>query len=219
MDAINLEYCVDATGVEQICDGLLHSEKIVHSSDQRDFSGACAQADIKETQTLDVLLGIRLNHTRETACGPAIDNTGPAPVVAFDGLGARTTTRLSRLAGVSWHAWASGRNTLTLYGDWRNSCKPQAINFGPEAEVQVLEAEAANSYKSNAVRVGGYTTLDATIGFHFGSYGIRLSGYNLTDRRDATSLSDRHGSVTVTATEGYYRLLGRTALAVVTAAF
>ena len=345
-DAINFGYCVDATGVEQVCDGAHHSDEIVQSNDKRDFSGAYAQADIKAAPTLDVLLGVRLNHTRETASGLAIDNTGPAPVVAFDGSDGRTTTRVSGLAGVSWHAWAEGKNNLALYADWRNTFKPLAIDFGPEAEVQVLEPETANSYeiglktqlmdgaldldasifqmdfkngltyapdgagsyvranagasrfkgfevettyellrdlrlsahyanhdarftsyilddgtdvsgkriemsptqtggigllfgqpsgttaslvatfvgeryldKANAVQVGGYATLDATVGFRFGRYGFRLSGYNLTDRRDATSLSDLHGSVTVTGTEGYYRLSGRTALATVTADF
>ena len=345
-DAINFGYCVDATGVERVCDGAHHSDEIVHSSDKRDFSGAYAQADIKAAPTLDVLLGVRLNQTRESASGLAINNTGPAPVVAFEGSDAHTTTRVSGLAGVSWHAWAAGKNKLTLYADWRNSFKPLAIDFGPEAEVQVLKPETANSYelglktqlmdgalnldasvfqmdfkngltyapdgvgnyvranagesrfkgfevetsyellpdlrlsahyanhdarftaytladgtdvsakhiemsptqtggvgllfgkpsgmtaslvatfvgeryldKANAVRVGAYATLDATVGFRLGKYGVHLSGYNLTERRDATSLSDLHHSVTVTRTEGYYRLSGRTALATVTLEF
>ena len=66
--------------------------------------------------------------------------------------------------------------------------------------------------KSNSVRVGGYTTLDAAVGVHFGKFSIRLAGYNLTDRRDATSESDLHEAVTVTGTAGYYRLPGRTAM-------
>ncbi len=345
-DATNFGYCVDATGIEQVCDGAHHADEIVHSNDKRDFSGAYAQADIKAAPTLDVLLGVRLNHTRESASGLAIDNTGPAPVVAFEGSDARTTTRVSGLAGVSWHAWAAGKNNLTLYADWRNSFKPLAIDFGPEAEVQALKPETANSYelglktqlmdgaldldasvfqmdfkngltyapdgagnyvranagesrfkgfevettyellqdlrlsahyanhdarftaytladgtdvsakhiemsptqtggvgllfgkpsgmtaslvatfvgeryldKANAVRVGAYATLDATVGFRLGKYGAHLSGYNLTERRDATSLSDLHHSVTVTRTEGYYRLSGRTALATVTLDF
>jgi len=146
-DAINFGYCIDQNGIEQACDGAHHSDEIVHSTDKRDFSGAYAQADIKATPSLDVLLGIRLNHTRETAYGLAIDNTGPDPVVAFDGSDGRTTTRVSGLAGVSWHAWTEGRNGLTLYADWRNSFKPLAIDFGPEAEVEVLKPETANSYE------------------------------------------------------------------------
>jgi iron complex outermembrane receptor protein len=255
-------------------------------------------------------------------------------VVAFDGADARTTTRLTGLAGVSWHAWKSGTNGLTLYADYRNSVKPLAIDFGPEAEVEVLRPETAKSYeaglktqlldgcgsrrqrfpdgfsqwadlcddgagnfvrvnggqtrfkgfevestfelrsdlrlsahyanhdarfvsltrdngadasgnqvemspqqlagvgllfgqpkgttasivmtyvgdrylnKSNSVRVGGYTTLDAAVGVQLGKFSVRLAGYNLTDRRDATSESDLHESVTVTGTAGDVSLAG-----------
>ena len=338
-DAINFGYCVDIHGVEEECEGAHHPDEIVSSSDRRDFSGAYAQADIKALRRLDILVGMRLNHTRESAQGLAIDNTGVDPVVAFDGSDRRSTTRASGSLGASWHAWIDGRNALTVYADWRSSFKPLAIDFGPEAEVQVLKPETANSYeiglkaqlldgafdldasvfrmdfrngltyaddgtgsyvranggetrfkgfeveatyellpqmrllahyanhdarfvnftrdngadaagnhfemsprqlgglglmfgspsglngsvvatyvgdrylnKSNSVRVGGYATLDATLGTRIGRYGIRLSGYNLTNRRDAVSESDLHEAITVTGTAGYYRLPGRSAL-------
>lgn len=338
-DAINFGYCVDIRGIEQACDGAHHPDEIVSSRDRRDFSGAYLQADIKALKSLDVLVGVRLNHTRESAAGLAIDNTGAEPVVAFDGTDGRSTTRLSGSLGASWHAWTSGPNAVTLYADWRNSFKPLAIDFGPEAEVQVLKPETANSYelgakmqlldgaldidasvfrmdfrngltyaddgsgnyvranggetrfkgfeiegsyailpelrvlahyanhdarfvaftrdngadaagnhfemsprelaglglmlgkpeglnasvvatyvgdrylnKSNSVRVGGYSTLDASVGLRVGAWGLRVSGYNLTDRRDPVSESDLHEAISVTATAGYYRLPGRTAL-------
>ena len=345
-DAINFGYCVDATGVEQPCNGAHHADEIVHSTDRRDFSGAYAQADIRATPTLDLLLGMRLNRTREGAAGLAIDNTGPTPLVSFDATDGRTTTRISGLAGGSWRLWTQGRDSGTLYADWRNSFKPLAIDFGPEAEVKVLRPETANSLeagvkaqwwsgrldldasvfdmdfrngltyapdaagnmvrtnaarsrfqglevestaalvpdlrisahyalhdarfrayrladgtdvsghhvemsptqtagigllfgkpsgitasvvmshvgaryldKANAVRVGGYITLDTTVGYGFGRYRAQLSAYNLTDRRDPTSLSDLQGSVTVTQTAGYYRLPGRMAMITVSADF
>ncbi len=335
-NAINFGYCIDIAGVEQACDGAHHADEIVSSSDRRDFSGLYFQSDIKANDFVDVLFGARWNHTREVASGLAIDNTGPAPEVAFDGSDSRTTTRLSGLVGVSWHVWRAGANGLTFYTDYRNSFKPLAIDFGPEAEVQVLKPELAHSYefglktqlldgaldidasafqmdfhngltysddgsgnyvrtnggqtrfkgveiestlelssnlrisghyanhdarfvtftrdngadaagnhfemsprqlggvgvlvgkpdgvtasvvatyngerflnKSNSVRVGGYTTLDASLGFRLGKVGIRLTGANLTDRRDAISESDLHEAVTVTATAGYYRMPGR----------
>ncbi len=345
-NAINFGYCVDVSGAERACAGGHHADEIVSSNDKRDFSGAYAQADIKATRRLDLLLGVRLNHARETASGLAIDNTGPAPVVAFDGSDGRTTTRVSGLAGVSWHVWMAQRNALTLYADYRNSFKPLAIDFGPEAEVQILKPETANSYefglktqlldgvldldaslfqmdfrnsltyapngagqyvrgnagqsrfrgfeveatyellselrlsahyadhdaryraytladgtdvsgkhvemspaqaggvgllfgqptgttaslvvsyvgaryldKSNAVRAAGYATLDAALGVRLGQYKIRFGGSNLTNRRDATSASDLHESVTVTGTAGYYRLPGRAASLTVSIGF
>jgi outer membrane receptor protein involved in Fe transport len=335
-NAVNFGYCVNAAGIEQVCDGAHHADEIVRSGDSRDFSGAYAQLDWRPVAQLDLMAGVRLNHTRESADGLAIDNTGAQPVVAFDGTDARTTTRLSGLIGASWHAWSAGADALTLYADYRNSFKPLAIDFGPEAEVQVLRPETANSYelgvktqllggaldldasifnmdfrngltyaddgagnfmranggatrfrgfeiesryalttalqlyvhfaqhdarfvsftrdngadasgnrfemsprqqagfglvyapatgfsgsviagytgsrflnKSNSVAVGGYTSVDATLGYRLGKYDWRLNGYNLGDRRDPVAESDLQEAVSVTGTAGYYRLPGR----------
>ncbi len=345
-DGINFGYCIDPTGVEQVCDGARHADEIVSSSDRRDFSGAYAQMDYKLTPALDLLVGLRLNHTRESAAGIAIDNTGEAPVVVFDGTDRRSTSRLSGLAGLSWHVWTAGTDGLTLYADYRNSFKPLAIDFGPEAEVQVLRPETANSYeagvktrllggrfdldasvfrmdfrngltyandgtgnfvrangsetrfkgveveatyglladlrlaahyarhdarfvgytlddgtdvsgnrlemsprqqggvgllyadsqgwtaslvasyagerylnKRNSVRVGGYTTLDASVGCRLGDYRLQVNGYNLSDRRGVVSESDFHESFTVTSTAGYYRMPARVVMFTVSREF
>jgi len=334
--AINFGYCVDPSGQEWICDGAHHADEIVRSDDKRDFGGLYSQVDWKLTQALDLLAGLRLNRTRETASGQAIDNTGSAPVLAFDGRDERTKTRLSGAVGASWRAWVQGSSVLTLYGDYRNSYKPLAVDFGPEAEVQVLKPETANSYelgvkvqaldgrvavdasvfrmdfsngltfadegggdfrpvnggktrfkgfeiesryalieglqltahyayhdtrfvqftlddgtdvsgnriemsprqlagwgllytapegftaaavanyvasreldKLNSVAAGGYTTLDASLGYRFGRYRLQLNGYDLTDQRDPVAESELQQGVTVTRTAGYYRLPGR----------
>ena len=148
--AINFGYCLDPAGNELSCDGAHHADEIVSSDDQRDFAGLYAQADWKLAPNVDVLAGLRLNHTRETAHGLAIDNTGAAPVVAFEGSDKLTKTRLSGLVGISWRAWAEHGNALTWYADYRNSFKPLAIDFGPEAEVEILKPETANSYEAGA---------------------------------------------------------------------
>ena len=335
-NAVNFGYCINAAGIEQTCDGAHHADEIVQSGDTRDFSGAYAEASWRPMRALDLMAGLRLNHTRESADGLAIDNTGAEPVIAFEGKDGLSKTRLSGILGASWHAWGAGANALTLYADYRNSFKPLAIDFGPEAEVQVLKPETANSYelgakaqlldgaidldasvfnmdfrngltyaddgtgnfvranggatrfrgfeiesryaltpalslyahfaqhdarfvnftrdngadasgnhfemsprqqaglglvyappaglsgslvagysgkrflnKSNSVEVGGYATLDATLGYTAGRYEWRLNGYNLGDRRDAVAESDLQEGVTVTGTAGYYRLPGR----------
>jgi hypothetical protein len=90
------------------------------------------------------------------------------------------------------------------------------LMFGPPSGLNgsVVATYVGDRYlnKSNSVRVGGYATLDATLGARIGKYGVRLSGYNLTNRRDAVSESDLHEAITVTGTAGYYRLPGRSAL-------
>ncbi len=148
--AINFGYCVDRNGQELACEGARHDDEIVRSDDRRDFGGLYSQLDWKLAQSLDLLAGLRLNHTRETASGQAIDNTGAAPVVSFLGQDARTGTRLSGTVGASWRAWKSGGNALMVYADYRNTYKPLAVDFGPEAEVQVLKPETAASYELGA---------------------------------------------------------------------
>ncbi len=335
--AINFGYCIDPLGHEYICAGARHPDEIVQSRDQREFSGLYAQFDYRPDDAFDVLGGLRLNRTHESASGQAINNTGPAPVIAFVGSQSQHNTRLSGVLGASWHAWTSGKDTLTLYGDYRNSFKPLAIDFGPEAEVEILKPETADSYeiglklrlldgaldldssafrmdfrngltfadngagafvranggetrfqgfeveakyavatslqllahfadhdarfrsyindnganvsgnrvevsprtvgglgliyasssgaasaavvvnaigsrmlnKSNTIEAGGYTTLDANLSYRVGACTLRLSAYNLTDRRDPVSVSELQQSVTVTRTAGYYRLAGR----------
>ena len=42
----------------------------------------------------------------------------------------------------------------------------------------------------NTAQVGGYTTLSATAGYHFGSYTLSLEGSNLSDRRPPVTMSE-----------------------------
>jgi outer membrane receptor protein involved in Fe transport len=337
--AINFGYCIDPLGHEYACDGAHHPDELVESRDQREFSGLYAQVDYQPTGTFDLLGGLRLNRTWESASGQAIDNTGATPVIAFTGSESQSHTRLSGVLGASWHAWVSGHDTLTLYGDYRNSFKPLAIDFGPEAEVEILQPETADSVelgarmrlldaaldldmsvfrmdfrngltfaandagefvranggstrfqgfeieakyavspslqllghfashdarfrsytrdngadasgnrvemspralgglgaiytgasgagaalvanlvgsrllnKSNTVEVGSYLTLDANLSYRIGRCTLRLSGYNLTDRRDPVAESELQEAVTVTGTAGYYRMAGRSLL-------
>jgi len=97
-----------------------------------------------------VLAGLRFNYTHESAHGQAIDNTGPAPVIAFEGGEERSYSRPSGVLGANWHAWSSGNDALTFYADYRDTYKPLAIDFGPEAETDVLQPESAESYEAGA---------------------------------------------------------------------
>lgn len=334
--AITFRYCIDAAGREQPCAGAHHDDEIVRSKDLRDFAGLYSQLEWNPSGSVAVLAGLRVNHTRETVSGRAINNTGPASFIASEGGDRRNQSRMSGVLGANWRNWSAGKDALTLYADYRNSYKPLAINFGPQAEVEVLEAETANSYeagarlqvlddrlcvdssvfrmdfkngltyaddgsgnfvranggetrfqgfeiesryqwrpqlqlvahyanhdarfvsfmrdngadasgnrfemtprqlggigliytvatgfggsfvadyigsrklnKSNSVEVGGYTTVDASLSYSFGTYRVQLGGYNLTDRRDPVAESELSEAVTVTGTAGYYRLPGR----------
>jgi iron complex outermembrane receptor protein len=164
-NAINFGYCVDAAGHEFACAGAHHPDELVYSDDQRGFGGAYSQLNWQLSPVISVLAGLRLNNTRETADGVAIDNTGAAPVVTFDASDERSTTRLSGALGVNWKPWTAGNNALTVYADYRNTFKPLAIDFGPEAEVNVLEPETGVSYELGAKGqlLDGRLDLDASL--------------------------------------------------------
>jgi iron complex outermembrane recepter protein len=61
--------------------------------------------------------------------------------------------------------------------------------------------------KRNTLSVGAFTTVDASVGYQFPRFGLMLSGYNLTDRRDAVAESEL--SEEVAGASSYYLLPGR----------
>ncbi|MEO8034095.1 MAG: TonB-dependent receptor [Acidobacteriota bacterium] len=109
--------------------------------DKRNFSGVYASSQWTATPSLLFDLGLRLNQTKESR-----DNDGP------DGpeQGSRAFTRFSGSAGVSWMLFKHGNDALSLFADYRNTFKPAAIDFGPEAEVSILQPETARSYEAGA---------------------------------------------------------------------
>ena len=87
-------------------------------ADWRSFQGLYAQADWKLSERIDVLGGLRINHTIEGIKGDDPEG-GPPPAWAH-----QEHTRLSGSLGASWHVWQSEANALTLYADVRNTFKP-----------------------------------------------------------------------------------------------
>ncbi|MEA2563254.1 MAG: iron complex outerrane recepter protein [Acidobacteriota bacterium] len=115
--------------------------------DERNFSGLYLQTEWNPTPRWRVHVGARLNHTVEDR------EAGEEPLAGEDegeeeeeeGQDSKTVTRGSGSAGVSWLAWGQDENGLWLYADWRNAYKPAALDFGPEAEAEILDTETAES--------------------------------------------------------------------------
>ena len=112
-------------------------------SDSRSFYGAYVQADWQASARVDVLAGLRLNHTRETMDGEEdVPGSDPIPATAR-----RSKTRASGVLGASFNLWQDGKDSLSLFADVRNTYKPAAIDFGPEAEADILQPETASSFE------------------------------------------------------------------------
>ncbi|HUP92829.1 MAG TPA: TonB-dependent receptor [Solimonas sp.] len=297
----------------------------------RNFLGLYAQANWMLTPDLALLGGLRLNHTREEQEGEDDSVTPPQPESHQ-----RNKTRLAGVIGASFRAWHSGADSLTVYGDYRNTFKPLAVDLGPESESDILEPETSNSYelgvrghladwrfsydaslfqldfknlktqdtsgntvnagqtrfkggelelsyavlealriassygyhdsrfvhfnrdgtpggvvdgrrfevapyhvaglgvmytprsgfnatvaanhtgsrllnKSNTLKAGAFTTIDASAGYRWGRYGVAVNGYNLSDRRDAIAESELSGEIS--GASAYYLLPARTIMA------
>jgi outer membrane receptor protein involved in Fe transport len=113
--------------------------------DTRNFSGLYLQTEWDATPRFHVLAGARLNHTVEKRTAGDRELSFPDP--GDEGTDERKTTRASGVLGVNWLAWTEGDKGLWLFADYRNTFKPAALDFGPEAEPDILNAETARSYE------------------------------------------------------------------------
>ena len=112
---------------------------------RRNFSGLYASTEWTLAPSLRLDVGARLNHTRERQTGA--DEEG-------SDTDSRSFTRLSGAAGITWRT----SEALALFANYRNTFKPAAIDFGPEAEAEILKPETARSVEIGAKgRLRGFT--------------------------------------------------------------
>ena len=148
--AFNYGYYVSLDGSDAPAGAAQHHDEIVRSEDKRDFAGLYAQTDFKLGSTVDVLAGLRLSHTQEDTEGEEILNDMDQMASQGVTTDSRTKARLGGTLGVSWAVFRDGNNHLTVYTDYRNTYKPLAVDFGPEAETAILEPETSDSYELGA---------------------------------------------------------------------
>jgi len=107
-------------------------------NNHRSFSGLYGQCEWRPKPRLLMELGLRLNVTRETI---------EVPDEASD---SDSTTRGSGVAGVSYKFMDKGGEGIWGFVDARNTFKPAAFDFGPDAEPEILAPETAISYEIGA---------------------------------------------------------------------
>jgi len=123
--------------------------------DDRNFSGLYLNGEWTPSPRWRFQLGLRLNHTRETL-DTRMQELLPEPGEVETTSASKTVTRGSGSLGVSYLAWSDGPSAIWLYGDYRNAFKPAALDFGPDADGEILNPETAESYELGAKgRMGG----------------------------------------------------------------
>ena len=118
--------------------------EVVTTDDRRLFAGEYVQVDWKPDSRWDVVAGIRLNQAYERK--DSSDLVLPPPQLESASV-SKTMIRPSETLGVSYRAWASGRDEAVIYADFRNAFKPAAIDFGPDYTPDLLSPETAQSYE------------------------------------------------------------------------
>lgn len=129
------DYYVSKRGGDAPASSSLPITEHVDLADRRNFAGAYLQLNLPLSADVNLLAGARLNRTREKRN-------------AEDDAETLTRTRPGGVIGINWKMWEQGDNRLLLYADYRNTFKPAAIDFGPEAEADILAPETARSYEA-----------------------------------------------------------------------
>ncbi|MGD8328536.1 MAG: TonB-dependent receptor [Acidobacteriota bacterium] len=140
------DYEVDLDGNDPPGPGDLDYFEMVDVEDERSFAGIYGQIEWSPVDRLWFEIGLRLNITEEDREGEAEpigeEEEGDEEEAVMD---SRSDTRLSGVFGVNYMAWNRGPDALWVFGDYRNTFKPAAYDFGPEAEGGILEPETAQS--------------------------------------------------------------------------
>ena len=178
-------------------------------ADKRLFAGQYAQLDWKPDARWDLLIGVRLNETREDKLASDLTRPPFTPTTQYDAQGAnRRITRPTETAGVSYRAWAEGKDELIAYADFRNAFKPAALDFGPDYQPAVLLPETAKSYEAGLKGVAA----DGRLTWQLEAF--RMDFANLVVPTDSGSLTNAAGErLDGFELEGRYNVSGDLAIA------
>jgi iron complex outermembrane receptor protein len=146
----DFEYFAPLDGRTEPSNSTIDRETHFDMEDERNFTGLYLQTEWDPHPRWHFMAGARLNRTAEDREAGEEPLNGEEPGEEEgeeEGSDTRNVTRGSGMVGVSWLAWQQDANGLWVYADYRNTYKPAALDFGPEAEPEILEPETANSYE------------------------------------------------------------------------
>jgi iron complex outermembrane receptor protein len=118
--------------------------------DKRNFAGLYGNVEWTPLAPLRVEGGLRLNLTKEER-GEGEEGGGGGEA----GEGDQENFRPSGAVGVTWTAWQKSGDRLEMFGNYKNTFKPAAIDFNlaegeGEEEGGILDHETSNSYEAGA---------------------------------------------------------------------
>ena len=142
----NDEYFIHLDGSNPPSTANLPIDETVTFDDLRSFAGLYGSMDWAFAPKWDFQLGLQLNHDVENSDSSDF-SYHPAAAAVFGG-DHRSDTRPSGLIALSYQAWQDGADDMVVYGNYRNTFKPAAVDFGPEYTPSLLEPETAQQYET-----------------------------------------------------------------------
>ncbi len=143
----NFEYAVLPDGSNAPDSRDLPIDEATRLGDTRSFGGLYAQAGWQATDRWLIQAGARLNLTDEQMDGKVVDYHAPTGTPPEKSSDSQSNTRASGSIGTSYRLWGAGGDSVTAFADYRNTFKPAAVDFGPEAEGRILEPETATAWE------------------------------------------------------------------------
>ena len=138
----NFEYAVFPDGRNRPDSHTLHVDEATALRDTRRFGGLYSEVQWTPTSRWHFVAGLRFNYTNEHRAGEVAPTDGTPADRSTDRL---TRSRLSGSIGATYKVWGRGASHVTAFADYRNTYKPAAVDFGPEAEGEILQPETAHS--------------------------------------------------------------------------
>ena len=139
----DFDYTVNLDGSNPPSGSDLPSQADVQISDHRNFAGFYGQAFWTPAPRWSVEVGARANHTSESRRVYA-NEFGAGVTSSTDEL---SQWRGSGTAGLTFTAWQEKNDAVRIFADYRNVYKPAVIDFGLDADPEILAPETGHSYE------------------------------------------------------------------------
>ena len=133
----NFEYAVLPDGSNTPAHDTLPVDESTELANGRRIGGVYVDGSIELAPRWRAELGVRWNAVDDHQRGAAQPTGGSAQNDADS----RSDTRWSGALKSSYLLWQDGADYLTLFGNWSDNFKPAVIDFGPEAEAELLRPE------------------------------------------------------------------------------
>jgi outer membrane receptor protein involved in Fe transport len=140
----DFDYVVSPDGTNPPDGDAIPSAADISIGEKRTFGGIYGYGAWTPNWRWRVDAGVRVNFTDEHRDTSTLEFGNPPADIGSD---SRSETKVSGSVGAAFTMWNKGTDFAKLFGGYRNTYKPAAIDFGLDAAPDILEPETGVSYE------------------------------------------------------------------------